>query len=192
MTYARRAVAAVATCAVLGLSACSSDAPDDEPSTDPSWQSFTVGPVTLSAPSEWERSAGSDLYPSSDTDTTVALTAPENDEGVRAGVLVTVQSAPTRDATEEAAALMIGEKATTGADDVETGEGELSGASSVATVSFVSDVRRSDGTTASLRSRWIVADLDSGEQVIVRAVGPRDEFEDTPLDEILQTVTLPT
>ncbi|MGN8247372.1 hypothetical protein ACTHAM_001547 [Cellulomonas soli] len=193
MIDARRAATAVAAIAVLGLSACSSDpsgSSADEPSIDPSWQSFTVGPATLSVPADWEKSAGSDVYPLSDTDETVVLAAPENDTGVRAGVLVTVQTAPTRDAAAEADALVLGEKATTGADEVETGEGEVWGATSVATVSFISDVRRSDGTTAQLRSRWLVADLESGEQVVIRALGPRDEFDDTPLDEILQTVKL--
>lgn len=188
MRYTRwGALAAVAT---LGLSACAADAPADDPSIDPSWQSVAVGPATFHVPAEWEQSAGTDLYPGSDTDETVATTAPENDERVRAGVLVTVQSSPTRDAAAEAGALMLGEKATTGADEVETGDGELAGASSVATVTFVSDVKRSDGTTAELRSRWIVADLESGEQIIVKAIGPRDTFDDTPLDTILQSVEI--
>ena len=49
----------------------------------------------------------------------------------------------------------------------------------------MSDVQRRDGTTAELRSRWLVADLESGEQIIVKAIGPRDTFDDTPLDAIL-------
>ena len=190
MTYPRWG--ALVAAATLGLSACSADAPAAGPSIDPSWQSVAVGPTTLHVPAEWEQAPGADLYPGSDTDETVALTAPENDERVRAGVLVTVQTAPTRDATAEAGALVLGEKATTGADEVETGEGELAGASSVATVSFVSDVRRSDGTTAELRSRWLVADLESGEQIIVKAIGPRDTFDDTPLDAILASVEIPS
>lgn len=180
----------LAATATLGMSACSADAPPAEPSVDPAWQSVAVGPATFRIPAEWEQSTGSDLYPGSDTDETVALTAPENDERVRAGVLVTVQTSPTRDAVAEAGALMLGEKATTGADEVETGEGELAGADSVATVTFISDVSRSDGTTAELRSRWVVADLESGAQLIVKAIGPRDTFDATPLDAILQSVEI--
>ncbi|MEK8227345.1 hypothetical protein NKG05_16500 [Oerskovia sp. M15] len=106
---------------------------------------------------------------------------------VRPGVSVSVLPERTRDATAEAQSLVLGERAQRGAEDVETTEVERTDAELAVSVSLWNEHRSADGPVE-VASRWVVADLAGGEQVVVGVLGPKDEFADLPLDEVLDAV----
>jgi len=164
---------------VAALAAGCTSGPAQE--IDPSWTAHTLGPVTVHAPAEWEELA------STADNLTVGL--PGDDELVRPGVSVTVLAEPAQDAPAEAKSLATRERATRGAQDITITDVDLAGATAATEVAMWSELP-TEGGPSQVRSRWVVADLDSGEQVLIGVLGPREEYEALPLDEVLDTVEL--
>lgn len=192
MTARRGIVIGLGAVLTVAVAACSGTEPATEPSStengavDASWVEHAVGPVVLRTPPEWTELAPASEDASGVTSATFGL--PDDGSMVRPGVTVTVQDDPTRDATVEAESLVLGERAQRGAEDVETVEMDRSDAELAVGVSLWNEQQSAEGPVA-VASRWVVADLAGGEQVVVGVLGPKDEFEELPLDEVLEAVS---
>jgi hypothetical protein len=190
MTARRGFSIGLAAALTLAVAACSGAAPEGAPSSgeadvDASWVEHTVGPVVLRTPQEWTELAPASEDASGVTSATFGL----SDDGsmVRPGITVTVQDEPTRDASVEAESLVLGERAQRGAEDVETTELDRPDAELALGVSLWNEQQSAEGPVE-VASRWVVADLAGGEQVVVGVLGPRSEFEELPLDDVLDAV----
>lgn len=179
----------LAACAVLAasLAACSIT-PDDAASADPSpvpegWQAMTFDPITVQVPDDFEQV---------DSDTSGGVTtiaAPDDGSGVRAGVTVQVNDEPTRDAATELKSIYYRERATNGADDVTETQPDLDGATAAASSSFSSELLVGEEYVP-WEQAWLVADLESGQQVVVGAMGPTEAYDRYELDAVLESLDL--
>ncbi|WP_277208339.1 hypothetical protein [Isoptericola croceus] len=193
MTTHRLAATAVAGALMLLVTGCAGTEPAaGDPTTDTStaggsWAERSVGPVVLKIPEDWTELSRSDDGASGVTTATFGL--PDDGSTVRPGITVSIQEEPTRDASAEAESLVLGERAQRGAEDVEVAELVRSDAELAVGVSLWNEQRSAEGPVE-VASRWVVADLAGGEQVVVGVLGPKDEFAELPLDEVLDAVEL--
>jgi hypothetical protein len=178
-----------AVVATMSVAACSGPGPGTgaaAPDVDPSWATHTVGPVVVRIPEGWEELAPA--AEGADGATYATFGVPDDGSMVRPGISVSLLSERTQDAEDEATAFVYGERATRGVEDLQKVEVERSDAELAISVSLWNEHRTAEGP-AEVTSRWIIADLKGGQQVTVGVLGPRDEFAELPLDEVLDAVT---
>lgn len=170
---------------LVTMAGCSSSPDQAAVDVDPTWQEAVAGPASVHLPPEFEEHSRSDDGGS----LVVTYAGPPDENQLTPTVAFEVVDDPERNHDETAQALVMGEKAMRGAEDVVTEEIELPGTDGATEVSFWQDIEGASGSVP-VKQRVVVADLSSGPQVVLAVIGPREGFDTSDLATILGTLTV--
>lgn len=189
-TPARRRRILAVLLAPLVLAACGSsedgggDAPLVPADAPEGWTSHAMGPVTLSAPAQWEEF---DTEPGADADQAYALRA--QGAGPGTGVHTSVTSERRRDAEAALANLKDIGSASLAARDVEEAVLSWPGADGAGWLGYEATVRIG-ADDVEMRYEYLVVDLEGSAQAVVGVVAPVAEFDGSGAHDVLASVTV--